>query len=107
MDTRSVDYDAPMLCDVVHSLKRESPDDPEFMIFCPGCKCGHWFKTEGKGPVWTFNGDMVRPTVSPSLLVRGMRPDGRCHSFIENGSIRFLNDCDHELAGKTVPLETF
>lgn len=79
------------------------------MFFCPGCKCGHWFKTDGPGPCWTFDGDMDRPTVSPSILVRGAGvPEyGTCHSFVRDGQIEFLNDCTHELAGKTVPLEAY
>jgi hypothetical protein len=36
------------------------------MIFCPACECGHKFDS-GR---WTFNGDMERPTFSPSMLVR-------------------------------------
>jgi hypothetical protein len=27
-----------------------------------------------------------------------------CHVFVENGKIRFLDDCTHELAGKTVDI---
>lgn len=27
-----------------------------------------------------------------------------CHSFITDGSIEYLSDCTHELAGETVPL---
>ena len=29
----------------------------------------------------------------------------RCHSFVTNGEIRFIGDCTHELAGKTVNLK--
>jgi hypothetical protein len=29
----------------------------------------------------------------------------RCHSFVRNGKIQYLNDCTHELAGKTVDME--
>jgi hypothetical protein len=29
----------------------------------------------------------------------------RCHIFVRDGKIQFLNDCTHELAGKTVPME--
>jgi hypothetical protein len=28
----------------------------------------------------------------------------RCHSWVKNGEIQFLSDCDHALAGQTVPL---
>jgi len=79
-------------------------------------------------PVWEFNGDMNKPTVSPSLLVRSVEcpdnpemdengnhvlgTDGRikgakdtvCHSFVKDGMIQFLSDCTHELAGKTVEM---
>ena len=29
----------------------------------------------------------------------------RCHSFVRNGSIEFLDDCTHALKGRTVPME--
>ncbi len=94
---------------VLHRLERPDQSGFEFMFFCPGCGCGHGFKTDGPGPCWTFNGDMVRPTISPSLRVRGGRHgnDFTCHSFVRDGSIEFLSDCSHELAGKTVRLEPF
>lgn len=99
------------------------------VIKCPGCGEDHALRAE----VWSFNGDMVRPTFSPSLHFRtghymsshqpGKRcwcdynaehPDDpapcvcyRCHSFVTDGQIQFLSDSTHELAGKTVPLEPF
>lgn len=27
-----------------------------------------------------------------------------CHSMVEGGTMRFLNDCTHHLAGHTVPI---
>jgi len=55
---------------------------------------------------WEFNGDMERPTFSPSILSRMTRRDVPfvCHSFIRDGQVEFLSDCTHALAGKTVPL---
>ena len=71
---------------------------------CPGCKEDHVI-TEGK---WKFNGDINSPTFSPSLLVHSVNKDNpdyfRCHSYIRDGMIQFLNDCTHELKGQTVPL---
>ncbi len=63
---------------------------------------GHWFKTKGGHPEWKWNENAEKPTVSPSILVpiEGQR----CHSYIRNGFIDFLNDCDHELRGKSVAL---
>ncbi len=72
---------------------------------CPGCNLVHLTPIDrndgGVRPAWTFNGDLERPTLSPSILRSG---GVRCHSFVQAGSIRFLDDCDHELAGQTVEL---
>ncbi len=91
----------------VERLKQDTANSPEFVISCPGCKCCHWFKTTGKEPRWSFNGDMENPTINPSLLVRSSNANGPtvCHSFIKDGNIQFLNDCTHDMAGKTVPLD--
>ena len=73
-------------------------------FMCPGCGSAHYV---GVGPEgWKWNGSLERPTLSPSVLVSGYISDRevRCHSFIENGKIHFLNDCLHSLAGKTVDL---
>ena len=90
------------------------------VFFCPGCKYGHFFKTTPPAPQWTFNGDVEKPTVRASILVHSHETilpenDGtgkvtstpRCHSFITDGMIQFLDDCTHELKGKTVALEDF
>lgn len=95
---------------------------------CPGC--GDTHTVNGS---WTWNGDVVRPTLSPSVLVtsghycqshqpgddcyctlRAKEPDTnwpegcyRCHSFVRDGQIEFLSDCTHALAGQTVPLKAF
>lgn len=69
-----------------------------FYFHCPGCKCGHMFEV----PRWSFNGDMYKPTVNPSILYNGEK---RCHSFVKDGKIQFLDDCFHELKNQTVDLE--
>lgn len=79
---------------------------------------------------WTFNGNYDLPTLGPSVLVRrGHYIDGNdkqcycnfeartgqkthytcgiCHSFVEDGEIKFLTDSTHQLAGKKVPLPEF
>lgn len=94
-------------------------------INCPGC--GHYHaiytkKPSYNGSQWNFNGDFERPTFSPSLLIRtghfatgekkedcGWCKEGGnvcsiCHSFIRDGRIQFLDDCTHNLKGKTVDL---
>lgn len=66
--------------------------------------------------LWEFNGDLERPTFTPSLLCKSTRGEDHtpyvCHSFIgregaQPGQIRFLTDCTHALAGKTVDLPEF
>lgn len=62
-----------------------------WLIECPGCGEGHLFDDR-----WRFNGNPERPTFSPSMLVESPR---RCHSYVRDGFVEFLRDCDHELAG--------
>lgn len=97
-------------------------------IDCPGCGGHHVLPTTpGHGAQWSWNGNLERPTFSPSVLVRsghyadGTPPDrcclcanarewqkpsfcGVCHSFVRDGRIEFLADCTHALAGQTVDL---
>jgi hypothetical protein len=78
---------------------------------CPGCS--QWDEpgsslhgTHVVTTGWTFNGDVDKPTLSPSVLVTGKYRDEerRCHSFVHDGRIQFLSDCTHNLAGQTVEL---
>lgn len=103
---------------------------------CPGCGDNHVLPVSpqaGPGPSWDWNGDLARPTLSPSILARrghfanGLSgpdpkgcacnfaerfpaeepwpwPCGVCHSFVRDGRIEFLSDCTHALAGQTVDL---
>lgn len=83
----------------VESLKRPSGEHGAWMFWCPGCEGYHSFDER-----WTFNGDVMRPTFSPSLLVNGHGQGKRCHSFVREGRIQYLGDCNHPLAGQTVDL---
>jgi hypothetical protein len=89
-------------------------------IFCPACQMAHVIDHR-----WEFNGDMERPTFSPSLLRTGTMPltDAEadmvlrgekfepkpliCHSYIRDGKIQFLSDCSHEMKNMTVDLKQF
>lgn len=83
-------------------MKIRKTNDGRLVFFCPACKCGHWFNKS-----WEFNGDIEKPTISPSILVTRPPEEYRCHSFITDGKIRFLDDCSHEMKGKTINLEDF
>jgi hypothetical protein len=98
---------------------------------CPGCALSrdrgtsavvlpvHWTppgmkqsSMPNERPHWGFNGDMDKPTFTPSILCRWEEWQGEnvpnkkhvCHSFVTDGKIQFLNDCTRSLAGKTVDL---
>jgi len=112
-----------------------------YSFHCPGCNCGHQFivaqpkNADGseyldkKYPIWTFNGNLEKPTFSPSLLYRSKwHPSGQalatedehkkvvageklarqphvCHTFVRDGQIDYLFDCTHEYAGKIIDME--
>jgi hypothetical protein len=75
-----------------------------YLVYCKACKTHHLFDKR-----WTFNGDFEKPTFSPSMLSYGNKDRGgslpRCHSFVRNGKIEYLNDCEHEYKGQTLELE--
>lgn len=105
-------------------MKAHKTNDGRVMFYCPGCKTHH-------GPIvygsrgWAWNGSLESPTFSPSILVQGTVPitddeharimagetvDPKplvCHSFVRAGTIEFLSDCTHELAGQTVEMPDF
>lgn len=91
----------------------------QLFFWCPGCDQAHGPHV----PEWGFNGDFDKPTFTPSLLVYSHKtlindelegdaltaPENitetpRCHSFVTDGQIQFLDDCTHSLRGQTVKL---
>lgn len=82
------------------------------MFVCPGCAAGgpegydglHILpvNVENVGkPSWTWDGNLEKPTLSPSILTDGYT---RCHSFLRVGIFQFLGDSNHPLAGQCVPI---
>lgn len=100
--------------ETVYEYERRHLGPVAYAFVCPGCDIYHQFhvrkatRPAEDNPVWTFDGDVERPTFSPSLLVRwdeGPEHERRvCHSFVRDGRIQFLGDCTHDLAGQTVDL---
>lgn len=72
-------------------------------FYCPACKKEHPYHTKGPS-AWEWNGEVEKPTFSPSLLVDGHDPEKRCHLFLRNGVIEYCGDCHHEMKGQSVPL---
>lgn len=103
-------------------IKRYTTDDGgyhgELGFMCPGCKCIHFIHDKESigypNVCWTFNGDFDKPTIRASVLTRCFMWNSatgkhdleteRCHSYITDGMIEFLPDCQHSLAGQTVEL---
>ncbi len=92
---------------VVPMVAAADPTDKRFLFFCPGCLKRHQFRVAGPEPRWIFNGDVERPTVSPSIFTDAGWLDRRCHCFIADGRIQFLDDCFHHLRGTTIDLPDF
>ena len=96
--------------------------DTGYVFWCEGCSRLHHIWANDDSKSWKFNGDLEKPTFSPSYLLTGtvsltdeqydrimagenIEPTPLvCHSFIREGNIEYLGDCSHKLAGQTVPL---
>ena len=94
---------------VVHEID-DSRGHYSHMFFCEACGCGHGFNSKyDRSPRWTFNNDLVKPTLQPSVLCSYQHGDVHkvCHSFVTDGKIKYLADCTHSLAGQTVDLKPF
>jgi len=79
------------------------------VFWCPGCKSVHQIAVAENDcgfPIWGFNGDFEKPTITPSIKVEyhGADKDTVCHSFIRDGKIQYLSDCTHEMVGETVDM---
>lgn len=77
---------------------------------CPGCALDdhsglHMLavNTTEHSPSWTWDGNLEAPTISPSILTTWLETF-RCHSFLEAGVFRFLEDSTHALSGQSVPM---
>lgn len=90
-------------------------------LWCEACQDLHAVEVAEPARKWEWDGNLERPTISPSLLVQGVQwPEGhdfhkpghaveagaptRCHSFVVDGQWDYLGDSTHRLAGQKVPL---
>lgn len=86
-------------------------DQPGFYTFyCKACKHHHAVWTQEyqqNHPFWHWNGSMESPTFWDSLKIVSQNKgvETICHFFIENGHIRYLNDCTHDLHNQIVEME--
>lgn len=76
-----------------------------YAFFCPGCDGLHVFYVSGT-VVWIFDGNLEKPSFSPSLLNTG-RVGRRCHLQLTTGTIYYYPDSDHALRGTSVELPDY
>lgn len=94
----------------LHPVKDTDGTHWGYSFWCPGCKEAHSIPTAPHPKGWAFGGDEVRPTFTPSIHVHEVkREDGStfsptCHSFVTDGRIQYLPDCEHAMAGQTVEI---
>lgn len=58
-------------------------------------------------PCWSWNGDVEKPTLRPSVRTTGHHPELGfvSHSWVNDGKVVFLDDCVNcEFKGQTVDL---
>ena len=95
--------------------KKHWPSGRGYGHWCPGCGQGHevWVEPCYTGAAaWTFDGNLDRPTFSPSVKISWGKHAGQadtdrggvCHYFIKAGRIEFQGDCTHGLAKQTIDL---
>lgn len=57
---------------------------------------------------WSWNGSVDSPTLKPSILTiyesSRVEKNWRCHSWVNDGVVQFLQDCSHQLACHCLPL---
>lgn len=81
-----------------------------YSFCCPGC--GYWHTLEDGR--FAFNGDLDRPSFSPSysftlnqpesLGYEPMEPTIHCHLQVHEGRVRFFTDSSHSLWGRDADL---
>lgn len=83
-------------------------EDQYVVFYCPGCGHEHNVPVSpstGYETLWEFNGDLERPTITPSILNHAEDLELGCHLVIEGGVIHYASDCDHALAGQAVDMQ--
>lgn len=83
------------------------------VFYCQGCSRWHYVPfnlvKEQDNPIeWYFNGNLYKPTITPSIKNTwhgGTGENKVCHVNITDGQIYFHGDCTHRLAGRTLEVQ--
>lgn len=89
-----------------------------WMIRCKYCQWHEFPKRRlPNGAAWNFNGDLVRPSFTPSMNyaanlpeMEGYNPEipsSRCHFILTDGVMNYCGDCSHGGRGTSEPLQPF
>lgn len=71
--------------------------------WCPACERLHPLPSDTDK--WTFDGNLERPTFSPSFKQYLCRDGTRiCHYVLTAGVLNYCADSTHSMAGQSVPL---
>lgn len=98
-----------MIATVVKGQTTEGVEYDLLCFVCPGCvqmdgTAGiHMLpvNTDAISPSWDWDGNLDRPSVSPSI--RSGKPPGKvCHKFLYEGIFQYLADSTHDLKGKHI-----
>lgn len=83
-------------------IKFRSAEGNRFHYACPGCECYHFVTVDkNQTPNWDFNGDIEKPTISPSVRVD--YGEGQiCHFFIRDGFYEYCSDSTHQFSGQKI-----
>jgi len=78
----------------------------DLMHWCPGCNSLHIYAVNSgvPGKNWSFNGNVEKPSFSPSMLINRGTPDKTCHYFLTDGVLQYCSDTAHHLKNQHVPL---
>lgn len=79
------------------------------MFHCPACKHAHVVTFQNHTMPWSWNGNIERPTITPSLKISECSEKGEpirviCHLNVTDGMLVYHIDSSHEFAGKTIPM---
>ena len=107
-------------------------DGSHVRFWCPACQIPHRVRITGPN-AWVWNQSVYEPTLDISVLVTSGHylPGGcnthdcwctynkdhpedtphflctKCHSFVKDGNISFLEDCSHSFKGLTLPIPPY
>jgi Family of unknown function (DUF6527) len=90
-------------------LKEVKSGNKQLLVFyCLGCRRYHSINVNSQTEAsWQFNGDFVKPSISPSILIKDMNENIICHSNIKEGMITYEEKGIHDLIGMTLPMSEF